>query len=405
MPKKKKLNLKVLFDTNPIWTKSASDLLRKEVVSLITNLSNHSDIDITWYIPEIVIKERTFQMNKEGNESLPSIEKIEKLLNLKINRDTIQKRIDLTVKKQIEANSLKIVKVDVSKVNWDSIIHKAAHRHPPFEDNKTEKGFRDAIVLECLKQVIGMSSANKKICRIAFITEDALLAKATSQITATNLDLFKNIDELISLINVLVSESTEELINSIKLLSRDFFFRVNDESTYIFTEKILDKIKEKFPTQLEQLFDDASIRENGTWIVNDPGFEKKIGQRLHYKSILQVNFEIYKYVANQETSHNDSFNTKPIQYNNYSVFSPPYKVDFGLNTAPPAQITTEVPWYYSPPFTFKPFTEPIQWQWKKEKTSEGKTKFEVIWSFTITGKKLRNPKLESINYIETIKSN
>ena len=76
---KKKLKLKVIFDTNVVYTGSASDLLRNEIVELINNHKSLTDIEIEWYIPETVVKERIFQMNKKGNELLPHIQKLEKL--------------------------------------------------------------------------------------------------------------------------------------------------------------------------------------------------------------------------------------------------------------------------------------------------------------------------------------
>ena len=55
MAKKNKLKLKVIFDTNVIFTGSASDLLRNEIVELINSHKSLSDIEIEWYIPETVI--------------------------------------------------------------------------------------------------------------------------------------------------------------------------------------------------------------------------------------------------------------------------------------------------------------------------------------------------------------
>ena len=220
----KKLKLKVIFDTNVVYTGSASDLLRNEIVELINNHKSLSDIEIDWLIPETVIKERIFQMNKRGNELLPAIQKLEKLLghNLNITKEIIQERILETVRKQLISHEIKTVKIDTNKVDWENIINNSLNRLIPFEDNEKEKGFRDALILECLKQTIASSPITKSICRIIFITNDNILNKAAAQIgsQSTNVNVFPNIDEFVSLINILDSEITEDLINKIEMVQR-----------------------------------------------------------------------------------------------------------------------------------------------------------------------------------------
>ncbi len=160
---KKKLKLKVIFDTNVVYTGSASDLLRNEIVELINNHKSLTDIEIEWYIPETVVKERIFQMNKKGNELLPHIQKLEKLLghNLNITKEIIEDRILETVKKQLISLQIETIKIDIAKVDWELIIHNSLNRQIPFEDNEKEKGFRDALILECLKQIISNSPKTK----------------------------------------------------------------------------------------------------------------------------------------------------------------------------------------------------------------------------------------------------
>ena len=49
MPKKtKKPELKVIFDTNALYTQTASDLVRPEVAEIITDNSNHPDLTVSF---------------------------------------------------------------------------------------------------------------------------------------------------------------------------------------------------------------------------------------------------------------------------------------------------------------------------------------------------------------------
>jgi hypothetical protein len=56
--KPSRLELKVLLDTNALYTGSASFLVRKEVADLIASNANLSDLKIEWVVPEVVRHER-----------------------------------------------------------------------------------------------------------------------------------------------------------------------------------------------------------------------------------------------------------------------------------------------------------------------------------------------------------
>ena len=62
MAKKRIPRLLVVFDTNVLYTQVASDLVRAEVQKIIEENSNHPDLIIEWYLPDIVIGERKYQM-------------------------------------------------------------------------------------------------------------------------------------------------------------------------------------------------------------------------------------------------------------------------------------------------------------------------------------------------------
>jgi len=64
MPRKKKAKpeLKVVFDTSVLFSQVAYDLVRSEVRQLIEDNSQHVDLSIRWYLPDIVVAERRYQM-------------------------------------------------------------------------------------------------------------------------------------------------------------------------------------------------------------------------------------------------------------------------------------------------------------------------------------------------------
>ena len=65
--KKKKAAIKpkqieVVFDTSAVHVHSASELVNSNIQETIRANSEHVDLSISWYLPEIVALERTFQM-------------------------------------------------------------------------------------------------------------------------------------------------------------------------------------------------------------------------------------------------------------------------------------------------------------------------------------------------------
>jgi len=64
MPRKKKAKpeLKVVFDTSVLFSQVAYDLVRSEVRQLIEDNSQHVDLSIRWYLPDIVVAELRYQM-------------------------------------------------------------------------------------------------------------------------------------------------------------------------------------------------------------------------------------------------------------------------------------------------------------------------------------------------------
>ncbi len=409
----KKLKLKVIFDTNVVYTGSASDLLRNEIVELINNHKSLSDIEIEWLLPETVIKERIFQMNKRGIELLPAIQKLEKLLghNLNITKEIIQERILETVRKQLISYEIKTLKIDTNKVDWENIINNSLNRLVPFEDNEKEKGFRDALILECLKQTIESSPITKSICRIIFITNDNILNEAAAQIgsQSTNVNVFPNIDEFVSLINILDSEITEELINKIINDSDKLFFEKDNTSTLFYSQNLRNKISEDYKDELNDKMEGANSREYGIWRIGKPGFEKKKRQKVIWKTIISIDFVDYKntwaIMPNRTSLENyysiDRYNMgimdiRAIGNNTIGIGNLRNgPMGIGLGSA----ITGNLQNYNSGIYD-REQTTPI-----KEKIGEGKTRFEITWSLTLTTEnKIKNPKIESIKYLDIVYS-
>lgn len=375
--KKSKPKLLVVFDTNILYTKVANELVRNEIRSTISNNSTHTDISISWLIPEPVINERKFQMQKRAFELLPSLEKIEALIGHKLNitAEILVSRIEESIKRQMSDLGLEILPIDEKSVDWKNIIHRSAYRLPPFEDGEKEKGFRDALIAECLFQLISSSPSTASICRIAIVTGDKALVEFISEKTkdSKNIRILPDVGSLENLINTLVSEVNEDYVNEISDKAKKLFFEKDNKETIYYKEEIRSKMKDLYPEPLNEKPYEGVTRENGTWWIGDPIFIRKERQKITWVTPIAVDCTLYKYeYAAAETTLGSQ--------QSLGLTEAARK---GLGAA--LQLGTLLG---STP--------------KKVEVGTGKAHFEIEWSVTVNqNKKLLSPTLGKITYIES----
>jgi hypothetical protein len=109
-PKKKRptpKQLRVVFDTNALFTQSASDLVRQEIAALIES-SAYPDLQISWYLPEIVRHERQYQMQTKALEWWQAVPKLERILEhpLNITEELVIEKVNKVVEKRCQTLGL-----------------------------------------------------------------------------------------------------------------------------------------------------------------------------------------------------------------------------------------------------------------------------------------------------------
>jgi len=399
MPKKGKPELKVVFDTSALFTSSASNLFNSNIENLIKDYLIVPDLKITWHLPSIVSQEREFQMLKEGKKLLPSIQKLEKLLghNLNITEKIVHSSIKATIKQYLEEYSINVIEPDIKCINWQQVVQKSLWRVPPFEDSEKEKGFRDELIQQTFLQVINNSPKTPSICRVVFLGHDSLLLSSLAEATKglSNVKIFSDLEELKGLINTLVSQVKEELIEAISEDISKLFFEKDDKESLYYKEKVSALIVDKYKAHLQELAQGSEKRSNGTWFISHPRFFSKKGQRITWKTRINVVSKSYKFVKNDAPiTHVNPFQTAlgktvPNYYNPSSGYVPSMNLfspnDFSQTLLGGASATG-----YSNLLDSK-----------EELVANGRTTFEVTWSVTVaTNHKLRNPKVDSIDFIE-----
>lgn len=296
--------LRVAFDTNVLFTGSASDLVRQEAANLIGQ-SSFPDLSIQWYLPEVVRLERQHQMQKAALELLGPVARVEKLLghNLNITEEILVERVERVVTQRQKDIGLITLKPDYASLDWERLVHDSAFRRPPFQDGKSEKGFRDALVVESFVHLVDVSPKTPKVCRVALVTADGLVAEAvrTRVAGSANANVLGSLEELRGLINTLISEVDEAFIESLRPKATRLFLANGDKSTLYYKEHVRERLTERFKVELGALPAGATSRTNGTWQINVPTFAKKAGQRVHWSSRIEIDIEARKLIRDQRT--------------------------------------------------------------------------------------------------------
>src|SRR5713226_5755813 len=115
----RKSQLRVVIDTNALYTGSASDLVRQEIANVIVE-GKYPDLDILWYLPEIVRHERQYQMQAEALKFRPAINRIERLLghNLALTDAVLLDHVRTKIEEKETELGLQEIKLDHNLVDW-----------------------------------------------------------------------------------------------------------------------------------------------------------------------------------------------------------------------------------------------------------------------------------------------
>jgi len=385
----RKSQLRVVIDTNALYTGSASDLVRQEIANVIVE-GKYPDLDILWYLPEIVRHERQYQMQAEALKFRPAINRIERLLghNLALTDAVLLDHVRTKIEEKETELGLQEIKLDHNLVDWPKLIHAAAYRNPPFEAGEKEKGFRDALVAESFLQLLASSPRTPDLCRVVLVTSDGTLTQAVKERIADspNASVLASVEELKGLINTIVSNVGEEFIAQLKPKAAKLFFVSSDAKEVLFyKEKIRERLMEKFKSDLETKPQGTTFRENGTWRIDLPNFSRKEGRRVFWTSRIEIDVEAGTVITQNEPSNLAAWVTgdRPVQQDPGST---PYT-------------------FLSTPITLQSVLQNIDYRnlisEKKVISHKGRDVFETLWSTEVTmSKELKKPIIEDIKHIE-----
>jgi hypothetical protein len=282
-------NLIVVLDTNTFcYKESLTFLANRRLEKLIRKHSNGRDLSVTWLIPDVVYRERRYQLIERAKKDVAAWREIQKLFGHDgtISDENLKAQVDIVISNFLNEMGIQIRSLDLARVNWDQMVIAATDRLPPFDDSEYEKGFRDALIIETFFQIAKDSYSRE--CLIIFATIDKDLsdyAKSRApefpSIRVVNSD-----EELQAFINRMVENLDEALVA-----------RLQEKAEKVFTERLrdesLDRIREKHKEELESHPVDTFQRQNRSINIERPQFLEHKEKHFYWVSRITVNCVVY----------------------------------------------------------------------------------------------------------------
>lgn len=249
----------VVVDTNILWDRdkklpvsSAFDEFWKK---------NSPLIPMTLNVPEVVFGELQFQQTTSALKALANItDSFAELAGItsatyghKCSETTIKGQVRAKLEKWLKSHSGYTIATPVASIDWASIVDAALWRKPPFtfdpKEPKTEKGFRDAVILETLAHTCATSSPGKTVI---FVCNDYLLrTTAEARLKSSKKFLaFESLADFDAYIHLTQQQFTNAFVKAIQSHARAKFYTKADPSSIYIKHDLSTKIQTDFASDL-----------------------------------------------------------------------------------------------------------------------------------------------------------
>jgi len=324
------LDVHIVLDTNAIVSGSPAELFSLPAKSILSS-ELPTDVRATWYMPDMVRLERIAQMAKIAISYEPNFRKLSKLMGIDslVSEDSIYSRIESLAEGQMNKLGIKTISLDYSRVDWGHLMVKSARRKPPFSpDERSEKGFKDAIILEsCMQLIDGLELWEDR--HFVLVTNDELLGGEFDRINEGSLFIrrFQGIAEVGGYFQQESLEIPDNLLAIYESLTPSLL-----ESLRVQVDNMLNQ---KFGAKLLTVPSEGLRRVNDPWKSTSlPLLDGRQDDRLRWNSLVTLDFSAFGILdfsaAGRSTATDDAeFAALTFLHRNYALNVTPRPVDRG----------------------------------------------------------------------------
>jgi hypothetical protein len=299
----KRLEVRVAFDRNAIFTPSLGEPISFEAKKLIEK--KFQKVAVLWFIPRTVRLEWQFQLRKRVAPLVGHAGEIQRLTGTRLNltRDKVESLADGVVAQTIERLKLTEVGLRHERVDWPRLAEDAPMRRPPFKDAAHEEGFRDRLIAEQFVQLVEDSSVDPALCRVVFVSQDGYLVDYLAKRIGDrgNVRIIGRWEEVESFINALESDLAESAAEAYLSAAEKLFFDPANPSCLFLKERISERISSLYESDLAAVPEGASERRNAPPVVRSPRYVGREGGLLKWTSTIEIRGALFRFMSRPAT--------------------------------------------------------------------------------------------------------
>jgi len=255
-PSRPDLSAIAILDSNALFTENDVEVINPEFASAVADFREHGT---EFVIPQIVIREIFFRklvflrrLETQLRRNLTTAARLtDKELEPVPSRFVLMLRMVRRWKKWSSAHGVRVARIPFNHINWKKLCSASVHRRVPFSpfdpNGKSEKGFRDALVIETLKYEL----SNRGTKKVVLISDDELVTQAADACGAGHdLRIYKSAAEYLSYLQLESKNFLQSLVRYILDEGAKAFYSAG-EPTCIYTRfNIPHRILTEFPQEL-----------------------------------------------------------------------------------------------------------------------------------------------------------
>ncbi len=242
-------------DTNILWSDDKAPVVSSEFSEF---WREHSDLfELELVLSDVVRGELLYQQVDAATRSLTrareSLERAasiaESSYRLRLSNEQLRTDIENKFDAWRTQINARIIPTPVDEIDWRTVIHASLWRLPPFSEDpknqKIEKGFRDAMILETALSICRGAGAEQ---HVAFLSNDRLLREAFDDRVDDSdyVRSFESTEDLSAYLRLADEELTIEFVNSIQRRASQKFFDPRENDGLYFSAGVLELAREQF---------------------------------------------------------------------------------------------------------------------------------------------------------------
>jgi len=257
----------VLVDTNILWHEDKSHVVNPDFDTFWDTYSPSFPMKLI--LPDVVRGELLFQettsalkLLEKANQDLSDVSRITaKHYSHRVNPERVKREIEERFSSWAQSRQVELKNVPVADVNWEQVIDDSIWRRLPFtpdaKNPKTEKGFRDCMILETVCAVCKFYSNE---VNIAFICGDYALRTTADQRLGSieSFTTYESIKDFESFIELTKKNLTERFVKSILSRAAIKFHDEKDQGCLVYKDGFITRLRAEFKQDIENpIFNDS----------------------------------------------------------------------------------------------------------------------------------------------------